>query len=350
MDAARKLEETLSIDDLFGKNAFSRLDETEDGIFYARDRLVPHLDSTALGTVEKLIGQLVVEQNASILDLMASWDSHIPAEIKPSRVVGLGLNKNELEQNSSLTEYVLHDLNKNSSLPFPDASFDAVINTVSVDYMTNPIETFREVGRILKPGGLFLVIFSSRMFPQKATQVWRQAGENERIILVEEFFRYSEMFGVPKVFISKGMPRPQDDKYAHLGIPSDPIYAVYADRIGARGSHKRRPEVSSQHGSPLSAETLQQRIDAIKDTLRCPHCGEIMRKWAVPNTPFTTWDNEFMYICFNDTCPYLLRGWEAMNKQGNRGLSYRLMYDPIRDHCLPVPVPSLDALKESIVE
>ncbi|MGA7875256.1 MAG: methyltransferase domain-containing protein, partial [Desulfoferrobacter sp.] len=260
MDAARKLEETLSIDDLFGKNAFSRLDETEDGIFYARDRFVSHLDSTALGTVEKLIGQLVVEQNASILDLMAGWDSHIPAEIKPSRVVGLGLNKNELEQNSSLTEYVLHDLNKNSSLPFPDVSFDAVINVVSVDYMTKPIETFREVGRILKPGGLFLVIFSSRMFPQKATQVWRQAGENERIILVEEFFRYSEMFEVPKVFVSKGMPRPQDDKYAHLGIPSDPIYAVYADRIGAGGSHKSRPEMSSQHGSPLPAETLQQRI------------------------------------------------------------------------------------------
>ncbi|MGA7877083.1 MAG: ogr/Delta-like zinc finger family protein, partial [Desulfoferrobacter sp.] len=82
----------------------------------------------------------------------------------------------------------------------------------------------------------------------------------------------------------------------------------------------------------------------------CPHCGEIMRKWAVPNTPFTTWDNEFMYICFNDTCPYLMRGWEAMNKQGNRGLSYRLMYDPIRDRCMPVPIPSLDALKESIVE
>lgn len=350
MDAARNFEDSMSMDDSFGENAFARLDETDDEVFYARDRFVQHLDSSALATVEQLIGQLVVEKNASILDLMASWDSHIPAQIKASRVVGLGLNKKELEQNTSLTEFLLHDLNKNPVLPLPDASFDAVINTVSVDYMINPVATFREVGRILKPGGLFLVIFSSRMFPQKATQVWRQAGENERIILVEEFFRHSEMFDPTKVFIAKGRPRPQDDKYAHAGILSDPIYAVYADRLGAKDGRQPRPEISSQYGSLLPAETLSQRMDAIKDTLRCPHCGEIMRKWAVPNTPFTTWDNEFMYICFNDTCPYLMRGWEAMNKQGNRGLSYRLMYDPIRDRCMPVPVPSLDALKESIIE
>lgn len=28
----------------------------------------------------------------------------------------------------------------------------------------------------------------------------------------------------------------------------------------------------------------------------------------------------------------------------------QMMYDPVRERCMPVPVPSLDALKESIVE
>lgn len=349
MSTALKMDETMSTDALFGENAFRRLDEADDRIFYARDRLVAHLDSTALATVEQLIDTLVVEDRPAILDLMASWDSHIPVHVVPSRLVGLGLNGNELAKNSRLTEHRLHDLNHDPSLPFADAAFDAVINTVSVDYMTRPIEVFAEVGRILKPGGLFLVIFSSRMFPQKATQVWRQSGENERIILVEEFFKYSGMFDSPTVFISKGMPRPQDDKYSYYGIPSDPIYAVYADRKGGDRT-RRRPEMTSHYGDPLPEETLKERTAAIKETLQCPHCGERMRKWEVPNTPFTTWDNEFMYICFNDTCPYLLRGWEVMNKQGNRGLSYRLMYDPLRGCTMPVPVPSLNALKEGIID
>ncbi|UCG12851.1 MAG: methyltransferase domain-containing protein, partial [Deltaproteobacteria bacterium] len=158
---------------IFLKDAFSRLDESDDDKFYSRDRFVSHLDSLALDTVETLIGELVVEENPVILDLMAGWDSHLPEKLRPSKVVGLGLNKNELSQNPSLSEIITHDLNKDPDLPFPDHTFDAVINTVSVDYMTQPLQVFREVGRILKQGGLFLVIFSNRMFPEKAVKVWR---------------------------------------------------------------------------------------------------------------------------------------------------------------------------------
>ena len=75
-----------------------------------------------------------------------------------------------------------------------------------------------------------------------------------------------------------------------------------------------------------------------------------MKKWAVPQNPFTEWENEFMYVCFNDDCCYFRRGWDVMNEQGNMGFSYRLMYYPERDRLFPVAVPSFKALKESIVE
>ena len=76
-----------------------------------------------------------------------------------------------------------------------------------------------------------------------------------------------------------------------------------------------------------------------------------MKKWVVPENPFVqTWDNEFMYICFNDACPYFVRGWDFMYEEGNRGMSYRLMYNPEKDRCMPVPVTSRGALKESIIE
>jgi SAM-dependent methyltransferase len=209
---------------------FSRADESDDRLFYARDRFVSHLDSNALSVVEGLIGRLVVKDHPDMLDLMASWDSHIPGTVQPSRLVGLGLNENELKANHALTEFLVHDINATPSLPFSDDTFDVVINTVSVDYMTQPVQIFHEVGRILKPGGLFLVIFSNRMFPQKATRIWVHSDETERVTLVERFFESSGLFNDPKVFVRRGGARPSDDKYAHLGIPGDPVYAVYADK------------------------------------------------------------------------------------------------------------------------
>jgi len=344
-------ETASSLSPLLAEDAFFRLDESDDREFYAKDRLVEHLDARALSTVERIIGRLVLEEAPVILDLMAGWDSHLPPELNPAEVVGLGLNPNELSENPVLTRTVIHDLNRDQNLPFPDETFDVVINTVSVDYLTRPVEVFREVGRVLKPGGLFLVIFSNRMFPQKAVKVWREAGEEERVLLVEDFFRDSGIFEKPKVFVSKGQPRPQDDKYAGLGLPSDPVYAVYADKPGGAGRRKPRPELFQDYGRPLTPEELAKRKKAIKQTLACPYCGEKMRKWAVPDNPFVqTWDNEYMYICFNDACYYYGRGWEVMHKQGNSGRSYRLMYDPVKDCCLPVPVPTPHALKEGICD
>jgi len=239
-----------SVNPIFGTDAFSRLDESDDLEFYSRDRFVSHLDSLALSTVEKLIGTLVVEESPAILDLMAGWDSHIPENLRASEVVGLGLNENELMKNKALSEAVIHDLNKDPHLPFPDNRFDVVINTVSVDYMTKPAEVSKEVGRVLKPGGLLLIIFSNRMFSEKAVKVWRDAGEDERVLLVEDFFREAGVFEKPSVFLSKGKPRPKDDKYAHLGIPSDPIYAVYADKKGGDPLRRSRPEVIISYGEP----------------------------------------------------------------------------------------------------
>jgi len=334
----------------FSEDSFSRLDESDDSIFYSRDRFVQHLDSLALSTVEKIIQELVIEKTPAILDLMASWDSHIPPTIQAETVVGLGLNRNELARNEALTDWVYHDLNKDPSLPFPDNTFDVVLNVVSVDYMTKPFDVFREVNRILKPGGLFLVIFSSRLFEQKAVKIWRQSSERERILLVEEFFTRDGTFTRPQLFTSKGKPRPKDDKYAHLGIPSDPIYAVYAEKKGDKRQERPRPTSAESYEYTPDPEELQRRKAAVKHTLRCPHCEQSMLKWAVPQSPFTQWDVDFMYVCFNDECPYLVQGWEVMKQQGNSGISYRFTYNSYRDNCLSVPVPHLHALREGIID
>ncbi len=332
-------------------DAFSRKDDGDDSLFYSKDRFVSHLDSLALETIKRLIGELVTVKKPVILDLMAGWDSHIPESIEPSKVVGLGLNERELSRNKALDEIVVKDINKEPELPFGDETFDCVLNTVSVDYMVHPVEIFKEAGRVLKPQGIFLVVFSNRMFPQKAVKIWRESGEEEHILLVEEFFNTSGRFESPSFFVSKGKPRPEDDKYSYMDIPSDPVYALYAGRKGG-GSPFRLVKTSADLGlfKGPEKEELERRKQEVKQTLCCPYCGEKMQKWEVPENPFVaTWDNEFLYICFNDRCPYYMNGWDFMLTQGNMG-SYRLMYDPLRNSFCPIPVQNPRSLRESIIE
>ncbi|MBN1849309.1 MAG: methyltransferase domain-containing protein [Deltaproteobacteria bacterium] len=341
----------ISLDSpIYRPDAFSRLDESDDAVFYQKDRFVSHLDETALQTVKHVIGSLVIESEPVILDLMAGWDSHIPDSINLKRLVALGLNQKELEANADATETVIYDLNKVPALPFPDDIFDAVVCTVSVDYMTQPLDVFKEVQRILKPGGVFIVIFSNRIFPEKAVKIWKESDENERSILVQEFFDVAGGFERPREFVSMGRPRPKDDKYVMTGIASDPVYAVFAEKQGGDPCRPRRKVLPLGYGEKISKEEMEIRKKRIKDTLQCPHCGESMKKWKVPENPFCyTWDNEFMYICFNDECPYYVKGWEHMYSQGNRGVSYRLMYNPEKDLCSPIPVPSPRALRDGII-
>lgn len=211
----------------FNETDFLRDDQRADSIFYSNPRFVNHLDSLALSTVENIYARLIPKE-ADILDLMAGPDSHLKEELVLKSVTGLGLNKDELEANTQLSAIIIHDLNEDYSLPFNNHTFDAVINTVSVDYLIRPVDVFSEVGRVLRPDGIFILVFSNRMFPPKAVNIWKNTLEKDRIDLVKKFITLSEALVVQGYSESKGKPRPEDDKYFKYGIPSDPIYAVWA--------------------------------------------------------------------------------------------------------------------------
>ncbi len=331
---------------LLPDDAFSRGDESDDGAFYATDRFVPHLDARALATVERIIATLVVERAPRVLDLMAGPDSHLPAGLEPAQVVGLGLNVRELEHNPALDDWVLHDLNRDSRLPFADERFDVVLNTVSVDYLTRPFDVFAEVSRVLVPGGLHLVIFSNRFFPSKVVKLWRESSELERQMLVEDYFRSVEDFGRVTAFVSRGQPRPADDKYAASGLPSDPVWALYAEKRGAPAERPARPAIAPEPDPGPPPAVVAERKRALHETLRCPYCDQPLQRWEIAHTHFTEWDVESVWVCFNNQCPYLISGWGEMTRQGNHGFTYRLMYVPERDACHPTPIAGLKAAQE----
>ena len=138
---------------------FRREDESPDPLFYLEPRFTVHIDDAAIAAVAAVYRELLPE-GGEILDLMSSWRSHLPEDRAYARVVGLGLNAQEMADNPQLDEYVTHDLNADTRLPFADASFDGAVCTVSVQYMTRPVATFREVNRVLRPGAPFILTYS----------------------------------------------------------------------------------------------------------------------------------------------------------------------------------------------
>lgn len=202
---------------------FERVDEAEDEQFYESPRMVVHIDDGAIASVGEIYRDLL-PAGGEILDLMSSWRSHIPPSVAPSKLVGLGLNAPEMKGNPALTEVVVHNVNRDPHLPFDSESFDGVVMTVSVQYLTKPIEVFREVGRILRPKAPFIVTFSNRMFPTKAVALWRAAPESERVEIVSRYFAESGVFENIKVIDRSGRP------------DANPIWGVagYRAPIGAQ--------------------------------------------------------------------------------------------------------------------
>jgi hypothetical protein len=80
----------------------------------------------------------------------------------------------------------------------------------------------------------------------------------------------------------------------------------------------------------------------------CPHCGIKMLKWAPPMD--SSWGPGTQLVCFNDECPYYVKGWEWMRENYEQHASYRYRYNPQNKEGGPLPVWSANALRSGIVD
>ena len=213
-------------------DAFRRVDETPDDEFYREARLVTHIDDAAIAAVTHLYRERLPEEGA-ILDLMSSWVSHLPDDVAFGRVVGLGMNHEELAANPRLDAALCHDLNTDPTLPFADGEFDAATLCVSIQYLTRPVEVLHELGRVVKPGGPLIVTYSNRCFATKAVGVWlalNDAGHGE---LIEHYLTNAANWtAIERIECS---PAPGK---------SDPLYAVAATSLGPTVRNEDAPAPS----------------------------------------------------------------------------------------------------------
>ena len=168
--------------------AFDKQDPSPDAEFYDFPRFVTHIDDGAIAAVTSVYRE-VFPAGGSLLDLMSSWVSHLPADVAYASVVGHGMNEEELSANPRFSRWFLQDFNADPILPLDDTSFDGAGLCVSVQYLQRPVELFLEVARVLRPGAPFVVSFSNRCFPTKAVAIWQSMRGPEQQRLVAAYMR-----------------------------------------------------------------------------------------------------------------------------------------------------------------
>ncbi len=205
-------------------DGMSRMDERPDPAFYAKPRLIQHLDGRALKTVNSLYRRILPE-HAEVVDLMASYDSHLQY-VNPVKLHLVGMNADELSENRAAHSRVVQDLNASPILPYERSSLDAFVCTASIEYLTQPMEVLEDSLRALRPGGVMIITFSNRWFPSKAIRIWSELHEFERVGMVIQWMQQVG-FANLQTFSSRGWPRPINDPHADKTTISDPVYAVW---------------------------------------------------------------------------------------------------------------------------
>ncbi|EOA31193.1 hypothetical protein CARUB_v10014360mg [Capsella rubella] len=183
----------------------TKLNADPDREFYSYPRFVNHVDDGFISSLTELYRNRL-RPGSVVLDLMSSWVSHLPEEVKYEKVVGHGLNAQELARNPRLDYFFVKDLNEDQIFEFEDKYFDAVLCSVGVQYLQHPEQVFAQVYRVLKPGGLLIVSFSNRMFYEKAIRVWRDGSEYSRVQLVVQYFQSIEGFTQPEIIRQQQPP------------------------------------------------------------------------------------------------------------------------------------------------
>lgn len=176
-------------------DAFAKEDDGDDAAFYAQARLKTHIDDAAIAALTAFY-RLVLPPGGSLLDLMSSWVSHLPPEVAYGEVIGHGMNAQELAANPRLSRWFVQDLNREARLDLADASLDAAMICVGVQYLQQPQAVLTEVVRVLAPGAPLVVSYSNRCFPTKAVAIWREAGAAGHGRLIELYLQAAGFTGI----------------------------------------------------------------------------------------------------------------------------------------------------------
>ncbi|ABV50996.1 Conserved hypothetical protein [Prochlorococcus marinus str. MIT 9215] len=201
-----------------------KLDETNDEEFYSDPKFVYHLDANFRQYLSDLY-ESEISNNSIVLDLMSSWDSYLPKGKNYKKVIGHGLNKQELKKNKIFDSYWIQNFNLNQEIPLDQESVDYCLMVAAWQYLQYPEKITKEISRILSCQGKFIIAFSNRAFWHKAPNIWTESSEEERVQYVRKVLILNG-FHEPKII--KKFNEPSLNLFNFLN--KDPFYCLIATK------------------------------------------------------------------------------------------------------------------------
>jgi len=207
----------LTIDDR------EKIDIADDHIFYQQPRFAHHLSDSFRVRLTKLYSEYLLN-HLVILDLMSSWVSHLPSNVKYKKVIGHGMNESELSSNNRLDKYWIQNLNKTQNMPIEDSSIDVGLIVAGWQYLQYPEKVSLELSRIIKSDSLLIISFTNRAFWTKAPNIWTYSSEEKRIEYVISVLQ-GNGWRIEKIFNEKTHA---EKLFGFYSTESDPFFSVIA--------------------------------------------------------------------------------------------------------------------------
>ena len=204
-------------------NDRDKIDISDDQIFYQHPRYVHHLSDSFRTRLTNLYSEYLLSHHV-ILDLMSSWVSHLPNNIRYKKVLGHGMNLAELSCNKRLDSFWVQNLNKIQNMPIEYSTIDVGLIVAGWQYLQFPEKVSLELSRIIKPDALLIISFTNRAFWTKAPNIWTNSSEEKRIEYVNRVLS-ANGWRIEKIIKEKT----QEDKFfGFYSAESDPFYSVIA--------------------------------------------------------------------------------------------------------------------------
>tara|TARA_Y100001968_G_scaffold142729_1_gene130438 strand:+ start:2803 stop:3453 length:651 start_codon:yes stop_codon:yes gene_type:complete len=204
-------------------NDREKLDIADDDFFYREPRYVHHLSDAFRTRLTTLYSEYLLNHYI-ILDLMSSWVSHLPSNIRYKKVIGHGMNEAELSSNKRLDSFWIQNLNKTQNIPIEDSFIDVGLIVAGWQYLQYPEKVSLELSRVIKSDSLLIISFTNRAFWTKAPNIWTYSSELKRIEYVKSVLS-SNGWRIEKIFTETTQVNKLFGLYSQ---ESDPFFSVIA--------------------------------------------------------------------------------------------------------------------------